>query len=192
MSESINVNFKKLSDKAVIPTKAHLTDAGFDIVATSVNETDDYIEYGTSIAVEIPENHVGLLFPRSSVSKYDLQQSNSVGVIDSCFRGEVKFRFNKVLNPAKVKISKQYKFINFFQRLFGFEDTISDVTLSYDLNIYNVGDKIGQLIIIPYPQVTFTEVQTLTESDRGENGFGSTDQPTPSKKPRRTKKKVSK
>lgn len=50
---------------------------------------------------------------------------------------------------------------------------------------YEVGDKIGQIVIIPYPQVSFTEVNTLTESDRGAGGFGSTDTVKKiSKKPR--------
>lgn len=79
----IKVNFKKLSKNAVVPTKAHPSDAGFDMVAVSKNGTEDYIEYDTGICVEIPENHVGLIFPRSSISNYDFLSCNSVGVIDS-------------------------------------------------------------------------------------------------------------
>lgn len=80
----MNINFKKLDPQAVTPTKAHPTDAGFDLTAISINKniTDSYIEYDTGIAIEIPKGHVGLLFPRSSISKYDLALCNSVGVID--------------------------------------------------------------------------------------------------------------
>lgn len=82
---NITVNFKKLSKKAVIPSYAHPTDAGMDMVAISKTETENYIEFDTGIAVEIPEGFVGLIFPRSSISKKDLSLCNSVGVIDAKF-----------------------------------------------------------------------------------------------------------
>lgn len=79
----MQVKFKKLNKKAVIPTKAHPTDAGFDMVAVTKTVTDKYIEYGTGIATEIPTGFVGLLFSNSRISKYDLDLANSVGVVDS-------------------------------------------------------------------------------------------------------------
>ena len=39
--------------------------------------------------------------------------------------------------------------------------------------IYKIGDKIAQLIILPYPEISYKEVETLSETDRGENGHGS-------------------
>lgn len=82
----MNIKIKRLSNKAVIPTYAHVTDAGMDIVATR-RWTDEYgnICYGTDLAFELPEGYVMLIFPRSSVSKYDLTLANSVGVLDSKF-----------------------------------------------------------------------------------------------------------
>jgi len=41
-------------------------------------------------------------------------------------------------------------------------------------NIYEVGERIGQILIIPYPEIEFEEVEKLSESSRGEGGFGST------------------
>lgn len=41
-------------------------------------------------------------------------------------------------------------------------------------NIYGIGEKIAQLIIIPYPSIEFQEVEELSESSRGKGGFGST------------------
>jgi dUTP pyrophosphatase len=83
----IEVNVKKLVENAVIPTYAQDGDAGMDLTATSINvvETPDfgYIEYGTGLAFEIPKGFVGLLYPRSSVSKTGLILANSVGVVDS-------------------------------------------------------------------------------------------------------------
>lgn len=138
----MKVKVKKLNENAIIPSYAKLGDAGLDITTTGINEaTESYIEYGTGLAIEIPEGFVGLIFPRSSISKTDLILTNSVGVIDSGYRGEIKLRF---------KISKEG-----------------------DINIYEKGDKIGQLIIIPYPQIEFEEVNELSSTERGEDGFGS-------------------
>lgn len=138
------MKFKKLDSKASIPTKAHPTDAGFDLVATSVSEDlkRNIITYGTGIAVEIPEGHVGYIFPRSSVYKHQVSLANCVGVIDSSYRGEIFLKF-RIVQPH--------------------------------ISRYTVGDKIGQLIIQPYPEIEFEEVDELDESDRGTGGFGSTD-----------------
>ena len=53
-----------------------------------------------------------------------------------------------------------------------------EIMVSYKLTsdvekIYNIGDKIAQFIILPYPEVSYKEVETLSETDRGENGHGS-------------------
>lgn len=137
----MKVRFKKLSTKAVTPQYAKPGDAGMDMVATSLVKSEVFYEYGTDIAVEIPEGYVGLLFPRSSISKTKQILANHVGVVDSGYRGEIKFRFKK---------------------------------LSWDNGeIYNVGDKIGQLIIIPYPTIELEEVSELSETYRGDSGFGS-------------------
>lgn len=137
----MRVRFKKLSEKAVTPQYAKPGDAGMDMVATSMVKGEVFYEYGTEIAVEIPEGYVGLLFPRSSISKTKQILANHVGVVDSGYRGEIKFRFKK---------------------------------LSWDNGeVYNVGDKIGQLIIIPYPTIELEEVSELSETYRGDSGFGS-------------------
>jgi len=92
----MKVKIKKLHSDAVIPTYAKSGDAGMDLVATKIisNTTFD-ITYGTDIALEIPEGFVGLAFPRSSIRKYELILSNSVGVIDSGYRGEIQATFKK-------------------------------------------------------------------------------------------------
>jgi len=92
----MKVRIKKLHSNAVIPTYAKSGDAGMDLVATEIlsNTTFD-ITYGLGIALEIPEGFVGLVFPRSSIRKYELTLSNSVGVIDSGYRGELQATFKK-------------------------------------------------------------------------------------------------
>ena len=147
------VKIKKLSDAAVLPTKAHATDAGFDIVAISKEYDDDNnIVYGTGLAFEIPEGHVGLLFPRSSNAKKDLMLSNSVGCIDAGYRGEVMFKFKRLFCELWEKGE--------------FHGLAEDKQ-------YDVGDRIGQLIIMPIPDIDFVEADELSETDRGTGGYGS-------------------
>lgn len=142
----MKVNVKKLDSNAVLPAYAKHGDAGMDLTATSKSyDEHGNVVYGTSLAFEIPHGYVGLLFPRSSNTKKDLILGNSVGVIDSGYRGEVVFKFKPI-------------------------DSVNDV---YD--IYQVGDRIGQIIIMPYPQIEFNLVDELSTTDRGIGGFGSTD-----------------
>lgn len=149
------VKIKRLVPNAVIPQYAHTTDAGLDLVATSMSFDDDgNVVYGTGLAFEIPEGFVGLLFPRSSNCKKDLALTNSVGVIDSGYRGEVTMKFK----PA----------VRFSENMFACHRGPNSP-------VYGIGDRIGQMIILPYPEIKFWEVDELSESDRGTNGYGSTD-----------------
>lgn len=92
----MKVKIKKLSADAVIPTYAKSGDAGMDLVITEIKgETEWDISYGFGISMEIPEGFMGLVFPRSSIRKTDLILSNSVGVIDSGYRGELQATFKK-------------------------------------------------------------------------------------------------
>lgn len=93
----------KLLDENCLPVKAHTYDAGYDLKArkeTSVFPQDtEFIP--TGVCVEIPAGYVGLLFPRSSISKTPLRMANSVGVIDSGFTGEIKI---PLYNTSEVEI----------------------------------------------------------------------------------------
>jgi dUTP pyrophosphatase len=97
--------FKKLVPEAVKPKFGKPGDAGADLVATSIDfSRDNQVVYGTGLAVEIPEGMVGLVFPRSSIRNYEMVLSNSVGVIDSGYRGEIMatFLIGKPHNPDKI------------------------------------------------------------------------------------------
>jgi dUTP pyrophosphatase len=103
----MKIQFKKLVPEAQEPKFGKPGDAGADLVATSVDfSRKNQVVYGTGLAVEIPEGMVGLVFPRSSVRNYDLAMSNSVGVIDSGYRGEIMVTFN-ILNLHTVENSYQ-------------------------------------------------------------------------------------
>ena len=95
----MEVRIKKVMDGAVMPTKAHAQDAGFDLVACKVERNGfNEIVCHTGWAFEIPDGHFGLLFPRSSIAKYPIMLKNSVGVLDSNYRGEVTFKFRQMEN----------------------------------------------------------------------------------------------
>jgi len=141
----MKVRIKKINPLAQIPTYAKDGDAGMDLVATSIiSDFSTQITYGLGIALEIPKGFVGLIFPRSSIRKTGLQLSNSVGVIDSGYRGELQATFNKLFGGASTTCA------------------------------YEVGDRIAQIMIIPYPPIEFDEVAELSDTERGDGGFGST------------------
>lgn len=79
----MKVNIKKLRENAVIPSYAHITDAGMDITATSLEIDGSNFIYGTGLAFEVPKGYVMLLFSRSSVRNTQGILTNCIGVIDS-------------------------------------------------------------------------------------------------------------
>ena len=144
----MKLNVKKLNETAVIPKYAKPGDAGMDLTAVSKEyDSDGNIVYGTGLAFEIPMGYVGLLFPRSSNAKKTLALTNSVGVLDSGYRGEVFFKF---------KPSSRYP-----------------TTPNPSITEYEIGDRIGQIIVLPYPQIEFIESEELSSTERGTGGFGS-------------------
>ena len=143
------IKVKKLNKNAVLPQKANDQDAGYDLIAISKpeikydNDNVLYIQYKTGIAIEPPEGYHTEIYPRSSISKYNLQLCNSLGLIDEPYRGEIILRFNLI--NSKLVGSK----------------------------IYQKGDKIGQLVIKKTISMDFIEVEELEETNRGTGGFGS-------------------
>lgn len=92
----MKIKIKKVKPNAVIPKYAKESDAGLDLVATSIlSNTTFQITYGLGIALEIPDGFVGLIFPRSSIRNTELILSNSVGVVDAGYRGELQATFIK-------------------------------------------------------------------------------------------------
>lgn len=146
----LNVKYIKTHPEAVAPKYAYAGDAAVDLTAVDNGtwyHNGRYCEYNTGLNIEIPAGYVGLIFPRSSVSNYDLNLANSVAVIDSNYRGEIKLRFRSSLGDAS-----------------------KGSVLPFS---YKKGDRIGQLMIIPIPLLTFTETAAFSTSERGAAGFGS-------------------
>ena len=140
---TLDIKVKKLHPNAVIPSYSKVGDAGMDLTITSeIENTTFSVSYGFGIAMEIPKNYLGLVFPRSSVRNQELVLSNCVGVIDSGYRGELQATFKKTNGLDSLK--------------------------------YKVGERGAQIIILPYPQVKMVESEELTNTERGDGGFGST------------------
>lgn len=142
----MNLKFKKLNKSAIQPSYMKDGDAGLDLIATTIVKNSLFsVWYNTDVAIEIPKNHFGMLLPRSSITNDgNLHLANSVGILDSGFRGGIQLRFNRTLK-------------GFFTK-----------------QKYNVGDKIAQLIIVPFKNVTLEEVEHLSKTNKNTGKYGST------------------
>ena len=168
----MRVKIKKLVPEAFIPQYMKADDSGMDLVATSkIFDEDGNVVYGVGLAMEIPVGYVGLIFPRSSNAKKDLILSNSIGVIDPGYRGEIKLKYKPSgyfafdVETLQDGIESDY----FDYVCFGKEDAEDDDHVA----VYSVGDRIGQLIIIPRPTIEWEEVEELSVTERGTGGYGS-------------------
>ena len=141
----------KLDHPACMPTRSNPTDAGLDLRSktTTTLQMGKRTLVGTGVSVKIPLNNVGLLFPRSSLSKQGVTMTNSVGVIDSDYRGEImaSLMFNGVPgNCNEIEIP--------------------------------AGERIVQLVIVPIVipmlEVNNWSNEEWNDTQRGTGGFGST------------------
>jgi dUTP pyrophosphatase len=134
----------KLTDGALLPTRAHEGDAGLDLYASEEARIGpgERWSVGTGVGVEIPPGHAGLVLPRSGLAReHGISLVNSPGLIDSGYRGELRVL---LLNndPAETFWVK-------------------------------AGDRIAQLVLVPIALGAPVEVADLAASARGEGGFGS-------------------
>lgn len=158
----MKVKIKKLKDHTILPCYASNDAAGLDLTANDmeIDFDNNIITYKTNIAFEIPNGYVGLVFPRSSVCKKNLTLCNSVGVIDSDYRGDILLKFRY--------IGRKPNFIDKLKLLFSVSQ------FEYE-NIYHVGDRVGQIIIMKRSKIELDIVDELSDTERGNGGFGSTD-----------------
>ena len=147
----------RMSEDAVLPSKANTEDAGYDLVAIDNGTVgkEGYIEYRTGIAIDPPPGYHTEIVPRSSISKYDLALANSIGIVDNPYRGEIKVRFRPTGE---------------------FYDTsaVGGFTRFREMaKLYKKGDKIAQLIIRKTESAPFEWAEALSDTSRGVGGFGS-------------------
>lgn len=146
MSKAVKVRFQKVHPKATIPRKASSGACAFDLTAVDFHFMDSYEEYDTGIVVAIPEGYVGVVVARNSISNIDWFLCNGVGIIDKDFRGSIKLRFKRTSNEGE----------------------------EFNPAPYYPPDRIGQLLILPNPEVEFEEVESFDITARGTGGFGHT------------------
>lgn len=163
-AEGLVVKVKKLHPEAVLPKQAQASDAGYDLVAIDDGEIKwaegpsgentgliQYIQYRCGISVEPPVGYHIEIFPRSSITKYDLMLANSIGLIDEGYRGEILVRFKVALPLHDVKVVR-----------------------GLPIKKYLKGDRIAQMVLRKTVRASFVEAEDLSDSQRGSGGFGST------------------
>ena len=141
----MKLEFRRLSETARAPVRAHDGDAGMDLHADEAAHIDPggRVSVGTGIAIAIPEGHAGLVVPRSGLAARDgITLVNTPGLIDAGYRGEVRVL---LLNTDREKSFK-----------------------------VTPGDRIAQLVLVKVESPEPAEVGELSETTRGEGGFGST------------------
>jgi dUTP pyrophosphatase len=139
------VRFRRLSDSARPPTRAHDGDAGYDLHAAEAAALGpgERASVGTGIAVAIPEGHAGLVLPRSGLaSRHGISVVNAPGLIDAGYRGELRVL---LLNTDRER--------------------------SFEVV---AGDRIAQLLVVRVEGPQLEEAPELDETGRGGGGFGST------------------
>jgi dUTP pyrophosphatase len=137
--------FRRLSEAARAPVRAHDDDAGYDLQAAeaATMAPGERTSVGTGIAVAIPDGHAGLVLPRSGLAaKHGIALVNAPGLIDAGYRGEVRVLLLNTDRQASFEIA--------------------------------VGDRIAQLLVVQISSPQFEEAHELPESRRSEGGFGST------------------
>ena len=194
MADEIVVKVKKINPNAVIPTYAHDGDIGMDLTAISVeyNEEKDAYIYHTGLAFESDKNYSQFLFVRSSNYKTDCYLANHVGIGDSpTYRGEIMLIFKNRTSlktmqslkaqEAKIKlITTNIEFASSLtaQDFDSSERVAAEQVLEDARNLkfapYDVGSKIGQMVMCHVPTTKLVEVDTLSDTVRGSGGFGST------------------
>ena len=164
----MKINFKKLSDTAIMPKKANYNDAGFDLYA----DEDVVLAYGetkaiaTNIALELPDGYMADVRPRSGLTR-DTALRVQYGTVDAGYRGGIGIICDNVDNLYKVKTIDN--------KLHAIITGDRDAILTYNTAIeIKRGDKIAQLVIQKIPDIELVEADVLNETERSAGGFGST------------------
>lgn len=176
----MQIKFVKTHPDAVIPTRGSAGAAGFDLTAVSLKRAADLYIYDTGLAMEIPTGYWGGIYARSSLFFTGLEKCGGVCVIDSDYRGSILVMFREVPGDQH---ARRLALHPLFPGKTGF------------MHPYKPGDRIAQLIIQPcvvptthhilHPEdgqnfliameaIKFVEVDELSKTARGCQGYGST------------------
>jgi len=148
-----SIQVKKLQKKSIIPVRAHNSDAGLDLFTPEGFEIQKQERklVSTGIAVQIPKGHVGFVKAKSGLASRGIEIN--AGVIDEGYTGELKvlmvYPEGFMHDESNKKIVRNGKIM------------------------FEAGDKIAQLVVLPVSSAKVIEVNDLDDSNRGSNGFGS-------------------
>ena len=138
----------KVNKDGKAPDRANPTDAGLDLFAfeSKVLPPSSVTMVDTGVAVKIPKWHVGLLFQRSSFTKYGISLANAVGVIDADYRGTIKVAFRNHAEESGYVINKGDK----------------------------IAQLVVMPIALPHLEYFNGSDEEWVDTTRGNGGFGST------------------
>jgi dUTP pyrophosphatase len=163
----MDLKVKKITDLASYPRKSHWGDACFDLYATGFKDgcfVGSWI-FDTGIAIEIPDGYYGQILTRSSCAKIGLVVLG--GVIDSGYRGEIKIIVHALNINDFAKCEEMEEILKGYVNTSYIDKTTHETT-------YLEGHSIAQLVILPVQDITIVACEELSETERGTNGFGST------------------
>lgn len=162
----MEIKIKKLSSDAKIPTRGSSYAAGYDLYSAECK-----VIYGgetemidTGIAVEIPEGYFGAIYARSGLAcKQGLRPANCVGIIDSDYRGSIKVALHN--DNEGVMVTERSAGVGVIQYVpFPNHNSTKKV---------DIGERIAQLVIQKAEDISFVEVDELSDTARSDGGFGS-------------------
>lgn len=165
----LEIGFKRLSDNAILPTKAHATDSGFDLFAAQdvIIAPGETVVVPTDIALQLPQGYEATVRPRSGItSKTKLRVQ--LGTIDNGYNAGIGVIIDNTA-PVYIPHAPIYPINLKGEYQTDYLDQYLDETY-----LIRKGDKIAQLVVQPIPTTVAVEITgELDESDRGASGFGS-------------------
>lgn len=146
MPQELDLPFHRLSESAIVPSRAHAGDAGYDLASAegATLAPGERALVGTGVAVAIPAGYAGLVLPRSGLAvRHGISLVNAPGLIDSGYRGELRV---PLINHDR-----------------------------HESFTVEPGMRIAQLLLVRAADALFVAVESLSESADGreEGGFGS-------------------
>ena len=154
------LKIKKLVPEAILPSKSHLSDVGYDLVAIDDGIiTDTYIQYKTGLAIEPPLGHHIEILPRSSITKYDLVLGNSVGLIDCVPAGtRITTIEGEKLVEDLFSLNERIDILSFNEEEYKVEsDSITDMWVKENIQLYLIETEDGNIVEVPADKLIYTK-----------------------------------
>lgn len=165
----LEIGFKRLSDNAILPTKAHASDSGFDLFAAQdvIIAPGETVVVPTDIAVQLPPGHEAQVRPRSGITSRTKLRVQ-LGTIDESYRGNIGIIVDNI-NPKTDRCTIGYHSLVISDAI-----VRADHMVVYGTYLIEKGTKFAQLVVQPIPATVAIEITgELEDSDRGASGFGS-------------------